>query len=533
MPLVTALPEAVFAVDVEGRVTFWNPAAERLLEAKANTVLGQAFHDLDVSARIPGLRATMDRVGSQRQAVEIHDAELSGREGGVQTVSAIIAPLADDEGRPAGVAVALRDETESAGMRAQHAVLSDELRATSEMMESTHETLIVTIEELRTANEELALRVAELEAAQEADRHKNEFLAMLAHELRNPLAAIASAMRVFRHDASPVPDLQRAHEIVERQIKHQARLLDDLLDVSRITRGKVELRRSRLDLAVLVNEVVEGLRDRFDSRQVRLLVDVPSAPLPVHADPTRLTQIIGNLLSNAAKFTPAGGSVHVSLSMAGGEAILRVRDTGVGIPPDMLPRIFDLFTQVKASLARSEGGLGIGLTLVRTLVQLHGGSVSAYSAGVGEGSEFVVQLPLASVVDVSAVPAPALRALARTMLVVEDNDDAREMLRTSLELEGHRVDTAADGVSGLELALKNQPEIALIDIGLPGLDGYEVARRIRRELGQRMTLIALTGYGQLDDRRRTTQAGFDTHLVKPVDPDELARILAAVPPRAA
>jgi len=532
VPLLTALREAVFVVDATERVVLWSPTAERLLETPAANALGRPFRDLDVSYRIPGICAAMDRARRERDPVDLPTAEVE-RDGAVRTMAGIVAPVADAKGAAAGVTVVLWDETTLAQMRAENAVLHDELMATARIMESTLEELQVTNEELRTTNDELAARVAELEAAQETDRHKNEFLAMLAHELRNPLAAITSAMRVFRHHASAAPELQHADEIMERQVKHQARLLDDLLDASRITRGKIDLRRSRVDLTALVTESIGGMQADFDARQVALSPMVPDAPIVVDADPTRLTQVFGNLLSNAAKYTPSGGAVYVSVFTAGEEAVVRVRDSGVGIPPDMLPRVFDLFMQVSPSLARSEGGLGIGLTLVRTLVELHGGSVSAHSAGPGQGSEFVVRLPLAAPMEATAPAPPSAPSPTRQMLIVEDNGDARDMLRICLELEGHRVDTAADGIRGVEAALAKRPEIALIDIGLPGLDGYEVARRIRQTLGHGITLIALTGYGQGQDRRRASEAGFDAHLVKPVDPEDLSRMLAAVPPRAA
>jgi signal transduction histidine kinase len=393
VPLLATLREAVFVVDASDCVVLWTPNAERLLETPAATAVGQRFRDLDVSYRIPGLYAALDRARRQRDRVEVPEAEVVARDGSARFIAAVVAPIADGDRGAGWMALVLRDETESARMRAEHAVVSDELKASSHMIESTLEELQVTNEELRTANDELEARVADLEAAQETDRNKNEFLAMLAHELRNPLAAITSAMRVFRHHALREPELQHAHEIVERQIKHQARLLDDLLDVSRITRGKIDLRRTRADLAALVRESVDGMQGLFDARQISLSVKVPAATVTVDADPTRLIQIVGNLLSNAAKYTPAGGAVDVSLSTVAGEAVLSVRDSGIGIPTAMLPRVFDLFMQVNPSLARSEGGLGIGLTLVRTLAELHGGSVAAHSAGPGRGSEFVVRLP--------------------------------------------------------------------------------------------------------------------------------------------
>ena len=376
-------------------------------------------------------------------------------------------------------------------------------------------------------NDELEARVAELGDAAEASRHKDDFLAMLAHELRNPLAPIVSAMRVLRLHPEDTQRVQQAREVVERQVGHQARLLDDLLDVSRITRGKIELRKTSVDLAAVVADAVETSRPLIDERGHTLTVQVPERPLHVHGDATRLGQVIANLLNNAAKFTDPGGTIAVTLATDDREAIVRVRDNGHGIPPEMQAHVFDLFTQVDPSLARSQGGLGIGLTLVRRIVEMHGGRVDVRSEGRGRGTEFTVHLPRERSVDAPAANAGLTAPMTtRHILVIEDNADAREMLRVSLELEGHRVEAADDGLRGVEMALALRPDVVLVDIGLPGLDGYGVAARLRAALGREVVLIALTGYGQPDDRERTRHAGFDAHVVKPVDPDTLARLLA-------
>ena len=318
-----------------------------------------------------------------------------------------------------------------------------------------------------------------------------------------------------------------AREVVERQVTHQARLLDDLLDVSRITRGKIELRKASVDLSAVVADAVETTRPLLDDRGHTLTVRLPESRVTVLADATRLGQVLANLLNNAAKFTAPGGAIVVTLAADGGDAILSVADNGCGIPPDMQTRVFELFTQVNPSLARSHGGLGIGLTLVRSLVEMHGGHVEVHSEGPGRGAEFSVRLPLDVPTD---EPAPACDASApgarRHILIVEDNPDARDMLVVSLELEGHRVEAAADGLRGVEMALASRPDVVLVDIGLPGLDGFGVAARVRAALGGDVMLIALTGYGQPDDRERTRRAGFDAHVVKPVDPDVLVRLLA-------
>jgi len=381
------------------------------------------------------------------------------------------------------------------------------------------------VEALRVANAELRARLEELRDAAEVARHKDDFLAMLAHELRNPLAPILSAMQVIRRHQDNAEVVQRAREIVERQVRHQARLLDDLLDVSRITRGRIQLRKAPVDVRTAVATAVEAAKPLIDSRRHTLTVVVPDTPVRVQGDPTRLTQIVANLLDNAAKYSDPGGQIDLAVRREDTHVVVQVRDTGMGIARDMLGRVFDLFTQGDVSIARSLGGLGLGLTLVRSLTELHGGTVAVASDGPGRGSEFTVRLPL-STSDAIECPPPRKTPGARRVLVIEDNADAREMLRLALELDGHQVETAVDGLSGVETALRIMPDLVLVDIGLPGLDGYAVAQRLRAALGDRLTLVALTGYGQSEDRRRASESGFDAHLVKPVDPDVLTRALA-------
>jgi two-component system, sensor histidine kinase len=385
--------------------------------------------------------------------------------------------------------------------------------------------LMAANEELRCANDQLRARLAELRDVVEASRHKDDFLAMLAHELRNPLAPILSAMQVIRRHPDNLEVVQRAGEIVERQVRHHAQLLDDLLDVSRITRGLIKLRKGAIDARSAVAAAVEATRPGIDARSHTLSVILPDTPLRLEADPTRLTQMVTNLLDNAAKYTNPSGHIEVSAQHDGGHVVIRVRDTGIGIPLDMHARIFELFTQGDVPIARPLGGLGLGLSLVRSLTELHGGTVAVQSEGPGRGSEFTIRLP-AGKTESGSDTETASTGTARHVLVIEDNVDAREMLRMALELDGHRVETAADGTSGVEAALRTTPDVVLVDIGLPGLDGYAVARRLRAALGHRVTLVALTGYGQSEDRRRTAEAGFDAHLVKPVDPDVLTRALA-------
>jgi PAS domain S-box-containing protein len=365
-------------------------------------------------------------------------------------------------------------------------------------------------------------------AAEAANRSKEEFIAMLAHELRNPLAPIRMAMRTLRGPAERDPDVRRATEVIERQSRHLARLLDDLLDAARLTREKIELRRTATTLQSVVSEAVEATRELVETRGHTVTVSLPATPVWLDADPTRLAQVVGNLLNNAAKYTAPGGHIAVSGATNGGEAVLRVRDTGIGIPPETLTRIFDLFAQGDRTLAPSTGGLGIGLTLARMLVQLHGGTLSATSAGAGHGSEFVVRLPLGAPAATEAGSAirPGRRSASRRVLVIEDDEDTRDVMRLMLEQDGHHVETSASGAEGVELALRTSPDVVLVDIGLPSVDGYVVAQRIRAGLGGSVLLVAVTGYGREDDRRRATAAGFDVHLVKPLDYEGLLRLLA-------
>jgi PAS domain S-box-containing protein len=374
----------------------------------------------------------------------------------------------------------------------------------------------------------------EMEARlQTADRRKDEFLAMLAHELRNPLAPICNAVQLMRVLGSEDANVQRARDMIDRQVNHLARLVDDLLDVSRITRGKITLQKEPLALAVVIARAVETSRPLIDARRHTLTVTLPPEPLRVEADMTRLAQVVSNLLNNAAKYTEEGGHIELHVERAGADAVVRVRDSGLGIPGDLLPHVFDLFTQGDRSLARSEGGLGIGLTLVKSLVEMHGGTVTAHSDGPGRGSEFVVRLPTLQALPEPSEPEGAARPAlcraerSRRVLVVDDNADAAESLAVLLRLDGHEVCTAHDGAAALETARGFRPEVVVLDIGLPRMDGYQVARRLRAEVGLTEALVvALTGYGQEEDRRRAEQAGFDAHLVKPADPEVLQRLLA-------
>jgi len=366
---------------------------------------------------------------------------------------------------------------------------------------------------------------------QVSDRCKNEFLAMLAHELRNPLAPIRNACEIFRALAPDQPELAAARDMIDRQVQNLVRLVDDLLDISRITSGKIELRCEPAEIASVVAQAVEVSRPIIEARGHRLTVSMPPEPTWVRADPLRLAQVLANLLNNAAKYTEVGGRITLSASREGGDAVFRVRDTGVGIAADMLPRIFDLFAQANTSLERSRDGLGVGLTLVKRLVELHGGTVQAASAGPGKGSEFTVRVPMLAEPQPRDQPSGngelTGEAAARRVLLVDDNQDAAKSLATLLRLGGHEVRLAHDGATALKTAESFQPEVVLLDIGLPGMDGYEVARRLRKEVHLNRSLVAaLTGYGHDDDRRRSRAAGIDIHFVKPVDLEALQAMLA-------
>ncbi len=457
-----------------------------------------------------------------------------------------------------------------AGTRYENAKLYHELQEhTSRLQEEIQERARLEAE-LQRRHDELA----------EGNRRKDEFLAMLSHELRNPLAGIAGAGALLDQTLAGETDgaTARPREVIRRQTAQLARMVDDLLDASRITRGVVQLRKECVDMAGIVRQVEAILRPVMDAQGQQFTVTLPDAPVPLDADPVRLQQVVANLLHNAAKYTEPGGRVWLEVEVtdgnggvgewengrAGAAAMpvkpslahsptppfphspipvasdatplrveLRVRDTGVGIAPELLPRVFDMFTQGNRSLARSEGGLGIGLAVARALVELHGGTIQAHSEGVGKGSEFVVHLPLRSgkcAVGSAQWPAtphaPRRTPHSRRILVVDDNADAAEMLAMTLEAEGHEVVAAHSGPAALEMAAGYRPNVVLLDIGMPGMDGYEVARRLRQEPGMTdASLVAVTGYGQEEDRERTCAAGFDEHLVKPVDLDALRRVL--------
>jgi signal transduction histidine kinase/CheY-like chemotaxis protein len=430
------------------------------------------------------------------------------------------------EGIPAGEKDFIRaSRTREADEQQRWQRLYEEARRAEEGLRALSETLSQRVgeqtKELRQSNADL---LAE-------KRRKDEFLALLAHELRNPLAPIRNGLQILRLRGQDASAMEQVCSMMERQVGQMVRLVDDLLDVSRITRGKLALRKERTDLAVALRHAVETSRPIIEAAGHDLSISLPAGPVFVNADPNRLAQVFTNLLNNSAHFTNPGGKIWLNVAVQGGDVVATVKDNGVGIAPELLPRVFDAIAQADRSPWPPQGGLGIGLALVRGLVENHGGTVEAHSDGPGQGSEFVVRLP----VFVQPAPPPstdngpeARSNSASRVLIVEDNRDAAESLAMLLKLMGHETRTATNGIEGLGVAEEFRPRVVLCDIGLPGLNGYEVARRIRDQpWGAGMVLVAMTGWGQKGDRR-AEDAGFDFHLVKPVDPAKLSELVAGV-----
>ena len=427
------------------------------------------------------------------QRIEHFETERIRADGRRVFVSLTVSPVKDDAGNVVGASKIVRD-------------ITDRKRAEAEREKF----------------------VAELA---EADRRKNEFLAMLAHELRTPLAPISNAIRALRAVSGQGDAARAAYSMLERQSGQMARLVDDLLDMSRITRGRIELRTELVELAPIVQQAVEAARSAYASMHHELTVSIPDSPIYLNADRARLAQVIGNLLNNAAKFTDRGGHVWLTVSEESGGVLIRVRDNGIGIAADQLPRIFDMFTQVDTALERSRDGLGIGLTLVKTLVEGQSGTVEARSDGPGLGSEFIVRLPTVEAAASLEPPAEieAMRGSGQRILIVDDSLDGAESLSLLLQVNGYETHKAYDGIEAFDAADRLRPDAILLDIGLPRLNGYEACRRIRQQpWGARILLVALTGWGMDEDRNRSREAGFDSHLVKPVDGAVLLKLLSTV-----
>lgn len=479
---------AIFVLDPTGHVVSWNTGAQNIKGYAASEIVGKHFSQFytpeDLARRWPERE-----LETARATGRFEDEGWRVRKDGTRFwANVVITTLYDNERRVIGFAKVTRDLTAR-----RH-----------------------------------------LEAMQETERQMNEFLAMLGHELRNPLAAIVNAVTLMRIGEGQVQ--AKAQAIIDRQVTHLVRMVDDLLDVSRITRGKIVLNNEVLDLNELVADLVESCKPSIDARGHEVDLQLASNIVSVQADPTRLSQVILNLIGNAIKYTPDGGRIQIATGLEPYEGVLRIRDNGIGICADLLPTVFDLFVQGKTSLARTESGLGIGLTLVKRLVELQGGAVEALSDGLGKGSEFVVRLPRSPERDIARqqvnTEAGTLAANRRRLLVVDDNIDSANTLAALLEFMGHEVRKANDGRTALLVAAEFRPDAVFLDLGLPGISGYEVARMLREipELAS-VFLIAFTGYGQDEDRRRVREVGFDHHLLKPARAADLAKIIDALPVR--
>ena len=476
---------AIFMLDPEGRVTSWNTGAQRINGYRPEEIIGESFERFftpeDLEAGRPKAELESARLNRRFQ-----DQAWRVRKDGTRYWSEVLlTALHDATGTLVGFAKVTRD-------------LSERKR---------------------------------MESLEQQGRHLTEFLAMLAHELRNPLAPIRNALAIMAMQGDMSPQIRWSREVLERQTAHLTRLVDDLLDVSRITRGKMRMQGATMDFQAAIQRAVEAVRPLVDERRHRLLVKPSPDPLPVNGDMTRLTQVVVNLLNNAAKYTPEGGDITLETAIEGDDAVLRVKDTGVGMPEPLLERVFDLFAQGERTLDRSEGGLGIGLTLARRIVALHGGTIVARSDGIGKGAEFIVRLPRLKLevqpAGEAAEPARLPRgAQRRSVLVVDDNADAAASMAHLLRMVGHDVEIEHDGPAALDHIARSKPDVMLLDIGLPGMSGYEVAKHVRaRPEGQGVRIYALTGYGQEQDRQRAMDSGFDGHLVKPVAPAELLALI--------
>jgi PAS domain S-box-containing protein len=487
---LTGIGDAVIVTDTESRITLMNPVAEVLTGWKEESVgrpLEEVFRIINEHTR-----RTVDnpvkRVMREGTIVGLANHTLLVAKGGSETpIDDSAAPIKDTQGRVTGVVLVFRDVTER--RRAEQTLL-------------------------------------------QADRRKDEFLATLAHELRNPLAPIRNSIELLRHADGNADLIGQASLIMERQVGLMVRLVDDLLDISRITQGKVQLRKERVELAAVVQSPVEECRPLIEGQSHELTVTLPPGPIYLEADPTRLGQAFANLLRNAAKYTDKGGRIWLTAERQGGEVVVSVRDTGIGIAAEHLSHIFEMFSQVTPALDRTQGGLGIGLALVKGLVKLHGGSVEARSSGIGLGSEFTVRLP--------TVEAPGQESQRPKdngekspggkkcrILIADDLQDSVDSLAMMLRMAGHEIQTAHDGLAAVQAAATFRPDVALLDIGMPKMNGYQAARHIReQEWGKKMVLVALTGWGQEEDKRRATEAGFDHHLTKPVEPAALEKLLA-------
>ena len=486
---------AIFLVGPEGHLLCWNHGAERLFGYHSDEIIGEHFSQFflpdDIRAGQPEreLQTALDEGHAESTCWQLH------KDGSRFLCRARVTPLLDESRQTRSFARVVHDLTESESVQVQ-----------------------------RQRADGLAV----------ANRSKEEFMAMLSHELRSPLSPIVNALQILRQMRTTDPIIAQAGNIIDRQVGVLVKLVDDLLDISRITTGKLRLTKEQVELRVIVNHAAETARLFMDARKHDFSVSLPTTPLWIEADPTRMEQVVVNLLNNAAKYTDTGGCVRMTVEREGNEAVIRVRDNGVGIAPQLLPHVFELFAQVDGSLGRSYGGLGIGLALARNLVEMHAGRLQAFSAGLGQGCEFTIKLPLLLApltTDSQTVLAPGQAGgSSLRVLVVEDNVDAGDSLSLLLRLYGHQVDLARSGPIALEMAAAVRPQVVLLDIGLPGMDGYEVARRLReRPEFSGVIMCALTGYTPSDaDRERQQQTGFDHYYVKPVNLEKLLEMFKTV-----
>jgi PAS domain S-box-containing protein len=483
--IVSSSGDAIISKTLDGTILTWNAGAERIFGYSAAEAIGQSITLIIPPDRLAEEQGILQRL-RRGERVEHFDTVRVAKDGRTVDISLTISPIRDAMNRVVGASKVARD-------------ISDRKRA------------------------EQALR--------DADRRKDEFLATLAHELRNPLAPIRNSLHVLRLAGNTDPAVEQVREMMERQVNHMVRLVDDLMEVSRITRGKIDLRMEPIELAGVIRSAVEASQPLIDAGGHQLAVTIPPEPVTLNADPVRLAQVFANLLNNAAKYSDGPGQIWLTVRRDHRDVLVTIRDTGIGISADMLPRIFEMFTQINESDRRNQGGLGIGLTLVRSLVQLHGGSVTAFSEGLGKGSEFTVRLPLAAGLP-SDKEHPQSQHFAITpfrVLVVDDNRDAADSLATLLKCLGAEVQAVHDGPAALATLEAFRPALVVLDIGMPGMDGYEVARQIREQpLYRNVMLAAMTGWGQEEDRRRSRTAGFDYHLIKPTDVKALQDLMLAI-----
>ncbi len=481
--------DAIIGVTLEGNIESWNTGAERLFGYSPSEVIGQPLALLFPTDRQDEEQGLLERL-RRGERIEHFETIRVAKNGRRIDVSLSVSPVFSADGTFIGTSKVARDITDRKQAEA---------------------------------------------ARRDADRRKDEFLATLAHELRNPLAPIRNSLHLLRLSGDLSPSVEPVGEIMERQVDYMVRLIDDLLDVSRISRGKIELQKQAIELATIVSNAVEISQSFIDEAGHQLALCLPAEPVILDADPVRLTQIIGNLLNNAAKYTKPGGQIWLTARTEGSEAVISVRDTGLGIPADMLPLVFEKFAQVDRTLTCAQGGLGIGLTLAKTFVEMHGGRIEAHSNGPDEGSEFIVYLPIMRDSQRHSAPMPP-RQHSRTsvprrqILVVDDTPAAGYVLGKLLETMGQQVRTVHDAATALEDVRRERPDLVISDIGMPNMDGYELARRLRKETGLGgLLLVALTGYAQDKDKQQAKQAGFDYHLVKPVSLDALQDLLSSLP----